>query len=53
MMASEDIHNMMFLIADRFGWSLVAIESMPIRKLILWYETIIKMIDMEQGNGKK
>ena len=52
MMAAEDIFNMSLLVADRFNWDYLLIESMPISKLIKWYDGIISLIEMEKGNGK-
>jgi len=48
-MATEDIFNMMLLVADRFNWDYLLMESMPISKLIRWYDGVIKILKESKG----
>ena len=54
MTAADELEAMMLTVADRFGWSYLLIESMPISKLEKWYDGAERLYAHESGiRGKQ
>jgi len=46
-MAADELDNIQFTVADRFGWDYLLIEAMKISKLLKWYGGAVKLYEHE------